>query len=68
MSLLVTAEHLREAKRRHGGYCTPGVELWFKRYDLSLREFLRNGYPVEVIEATGDEFGMKVARIARGLE
>lgn len=68
MTLIVTAEHLREAKARNGGYCTPGVDRWFKQYGLSLRVFLREGYPVEVIEATGDEFGMRVARIARGLE
>lgn len=68
MTLLVTAEHLRQAKRQHGGYCTSGVERWFQQHGLSLRVFLREGYPVEVIEATQDEFGLRVARIARGME
>lgn len=63
--IIVNADDLREAKRRYGGYCTRGMDAWFKRYDLSLREFLRKGYPVEVIESTGDELGLRVARIAR---
>lgn len=63
--ITVTADDLREAKRRYGGYCTRGVEAWFERYGLSLRHFLRHGYPIEAIEATGDELGSRVARIAR---
>lgn len=64
MSLIVTSEDLRKAKLLHGGYCTRGVATWFQSHGLSLREFLQNGYPVEVIEVT-DTFGKTVAQIAR---
>lgn len=63
--LMVTAEHLREARLRHGGYCPRGMRSWFERYGLSMREFLQNGYPVSVIEATGDTLGLQVADIAK---
>ena len=66
MTILANGEHLREAKRLNGGgFCTRGVAVWFKRYDLNLRDFLTTGIPVEQLEDTGDELGMKVARIAR---
>lgn len=61
----VKAEHLHEARRKHGGYCTRGVDSWFTKHGLSLREFLRNGYPIDVIEATNDLLGKQVAQIAR---
>ena len=64
-SILVTSQHLRAAKTQHGGYCTRGGDLWFRRHGLDLRHFLREGYAVEVIEATGDEFGLRVAAVAR---
>lgn len=64
-TLIVRGEHLREAKRRYGGYCTRGVSHWFDSHGLSLREFLQHGYPVEVIEATQDTFGLRVAQVAR---
>lgn len=63
--IVATNADVREAKRRYGGYCTRGMDAWFKRYGLNLREFLRKGYPVEVLESTGDELGLRVARIAR---
>lgn len=65
MSVIATVEHVQEAKRRHGGYCARGMALWFERYGMTLREFLRNGYPAERLEETGDPLGQKVAEIAR---
>lgn len=62
---LVTSEHLREARRRYGGYCTRGMDAWGERYGLSLRVFLQEGYPASVFEATGDLFGIRLAAIAR---
>lgn len=66
--MIVTAEHLRIARQRHGGYCTSGVAVWFERHGLDLREFLRHGYPIETIEATNDLLGRQVAQIARESE
>lgn len=63
--ILVTAQHLHAARRKHGGYCTRGVDGWFTKHGLNLREFLRNGYPIDVIEGTGDLMGKQVAQIAR---
>lgn len=65
MTIIVKAEHLREARKRHGGYCTRGISTWFERYNLNMRQFLIHGYPIEVVEATGDAFGLAVAKIAR---
>lgn len=63
--IIVTIDDLREAKLRYGGYCTRGVDAWFTRHNLSLRQFLRHGYPIDVIEATNDDLGTRVAQIAR---
>lgn len=63
--LMVRSEHLHEARRRHGGYCVRGVGPWFERHGMTLRHFLQHGYPIEQIEAIKDEFGLRVARIAR---
>lgn len=64
-TIIVKIEHLREAKKRHGGYCTSGVSRWFDMHGMSMREFVTKGYPIEVVEATGDLFGIRVAAIAR---
>lgn len=63
--VVVGMDDIREAKRRHGGFCTRGVSAWLDRHDMSLRELSRSGYPVEMIEAIGDGFGSVVAAIAR---
>jgi len=65
---MVTKEHLLEAKKRHGGYCTRGMDLWFRRYGLSLRHFLQNGYEAHVIEQTGDSLGLRVVEIMKEQE
>lgn len=63
--ILASGVHLREARRRYGGYCARGVDAWFTKHKLDLRHFLRLGYPVEVLEATNDLLGQQVAAIAR---
>lgn len=45
--------------------CSRGARQWFFRYGLDYAHFLNNGYPVEVIEGTGDPLGKIVADIAR---
>ena len=62
---ILRIEHIQEARRRHGGYCTPGLGAWFAHHGMSLRHLLREGYPVSMIETVGDPFGQKVADICR---
>ena len=62
---IVTGKHMHIARSRHGGYCVQGADAWFARYGLSLRVFLRDGYPASVFDAIGDELGITMARIAR---
>lgn len=57
---LVQMKHVRMLK-----LCSGGARDWFASYDLPWNEFITNGLPVEVIEATGDPFGISVAEIAR---
>ena len=56
----VTVRHIRAAK-----FCSRGARQWFARHGLDFNEFVVNGYPVEVIENTGDALGKMVADIAR---
>ena len=57
---LVRIEHVKKA-----GMCTRGARAWFAHQGLDYQEFLFNGMPASVIEATGDAMGVQVARIAR---
>lgn len=56
----VEARHIREA-----GLCVRGAKQWFRLHNLDFDHFIRHGYPAEVIEATGDAMGLKVATLAR---
>lgn len=62
--MIITVEHIRIARERHGGYCVNGMEAWFKSHDMTLREFLQHGYPLERIAAVGDEMSRRVVAIA----
>lgn len=62
---ILRIEHIQEARRRHGGFCTPGLGMWFASYGMNLRHMLREGYPVSMIERTGDPLGRQVAEICR---
>lgn len=58
--VIVTIEHVRAAR-----LCARGARQWFARYGLDYSHFLNHGYPVAVIEGTGDELGRIVSEIAR---
>lgn len=46
---------------RAAGMCIiPGAKMFFERYGLDWRDFMRNGVEIEKIIATGDELGMQV--------
>ena len=58
--IIVTMRHVRSAN-----LCSRGTRAWFDRHNLDFNIFLSRGLPVEDIEGTKDELGLKVAAIAR---
>ena len=59
--IVVRMEHVRASKM-----CSRGARAFFKRHNLDWNTFIRDGIPVEQIEATGDAMALKVAEVARG--
>lgn len=54
--------------RRHlaaADICARGSRLWFEQYKIDYMDYLKNGVPVETMEATGDHFALLVSRLAR---
>lgn len=54
--------------RRHlaaAQICARGSRLWFEQYKIDYMDYLKNGVPVEIMEATGDHFALLVSRLAR---
>ena len=58
--ILVNMSHVRTAKM-----CSRGARAFFKKHGLDWSKFLKEGLPVEEIEATGDGMALKVAKVAR---
>jgi hypothetical protein len=58
--ILVRMRHLRAAK-----LCNRESRVFCRQQGWSWSEFIQNGLPVEQLEATGDPYAMRVARIAR---
>lgn len=58
--IIVRISHVRDCN-----LCVRGARQWFKSHGLDFNIFLTQGYPVEVIEATGDALGFMVAKVAR---
>lgn len=58
--IIVRMKHVRSAE-----LCSRGTRAWFDRHKLDFNVFLDKGLPVETIEATNDELGLRVAAIAR---
>lgn len=66
MTIKVTIAHARRAQIAGTGVlCAPGIRAWFERHGLDLRTFLREGLPVEQLEALDDAFAQRAAAIAR---
>ena len=59
--VLVRMAHVRAARQ-----CSRGARAFFARHGLDWQRFLREGLPVEQIEATGDAMALKVCEVARG--
>lgn len=58
--IMVNMRHVRSAK-----LCSRGTRDWFRKHNLDFNVFITTGYPVEVIEGTNDELGLRVAHEAR---
>jgi hypothetical protein len=59
--IIVKMSHVRQAHM-----CSRGTREFFNRLGLDWQTFIKDGLPVEVIEATGDSMAMQVAEVARG--
>jgi hypothetical protein len=46
----------------NGQCCTRGIRAWFKLHGFNYGHFLDNGIPASQLEATGDSFGVRVAK------
>jgi hypothetical protein len=57
---IVTIKHVRGAQ-----LCVRGARMWFRQHGLSFEHFLQHGYPVSVIEGTGDAMGKEIAKRVR---
>jgi hypothetical protein len=63
---MVTADDLRAARARKGsGFCVSGVSAWFEKNGMSMREFLKNGYPLERFNGLEDALSGPVLHEAR---
>lgn len=58
--VIVRIEHVRAC-----GFCSRGTRQWFARHGLDWSEFVAQGLPASVFEATGDGLGLKVVQKAR---
>lgn len=59
--VVIKMEHVRAA---YG--CGPGVVLFFRRHNLNLRKFLRDGISSTELEKLNDAMVDKVIEVARG--
>jgi hypothetical protein len=60
VSPVVTMQDVRAARQ-----CSRGARAFFARHGLDWSRFLREGLPVEQVEATGDAMALKVCAVAR---
>lgn len=58
--LRVTMSHARQAKM-----CSRGVREFCKRYGIDYDEFLNDGVPVSIVEATGDAMALECVKVAQ---
>lgn len=65
--LIITTAHLRSVPglTSRPGYCVPGARAWFNAHGLDWRRFVAEGVLASVLEATGDEFAVRLVEHAR---
>ena len=45
-------------------YCSPGIRLFFKRHNLDLADFIKNGIAAQALIDTGDTMALRVVEAA----
>lgn len=55
---------MRDVRAAH--MCSRGAREFFERHRLDWATFLKDGVPIEVIEAIPDAMAQKVVEVARG--
>lgn len=58
--IIVHVRHVRAAM-----LCTRGMREWLTHHGFEISDFVRDGLPVETLEATGDEFALRACAVAR---
>lgn len=58
--IIVRVKHVRAAM-----FCTRGMRDWLVLHGFDVTDFVKNGMPVEQMEATGDAMALRVAAVAR---
>jgi len=61
--MIITMDHVRLVH-----YCSGGLKVFFKKYDLDLKEFCNNGLDESVILGTGDGMAITLVEEARKWE
>lgn len=57
--------HVRHIKSGNLKYCHKGARFWFQFHNLDWIDFIKNGLPVETLEATGDAMALAAVEEAR---
>jgi hypothetical protein len=58
--IIVTVAHVRAEK-----LCTRGMREWLAHHGIEIGDFVKNGIPIETLEATGDALALRVCARAR---
>ena len=51
---------------RNCGYCITGMRLFFRKYNLDFRDFMKNGIEASVLLELNDSMANKVVEAAHG--
>jgi len=65
--LIITVQHIYTVPAWNGatGFCGRGARAWFAQHNLSWADFVANGLPASILEATGDALALQVVAHAR---
>lgn len=68
--MIITTHHLFTIPgySKRNGFCRAGARDWFRAHGLCWRDFVENGIPSEVMEATGDGLALALVKWARECE